>query len=425
MTSENASGDRAALPPLTGGQWLFLFLLAAVQFLHILDFMIIMPLATELEQDLGATTRKFGLIVSIYSFGAAGASLALAPLLDRFDRKHTLLALFTGFTLSTLACAFAPGYWTLVGARLLTGAFGGVVAASVLTIVGDAFPPVRRATARGAVMSAFSVESIAGVPAGLYLAAHSEYHWRAPFVVLAGASFVLLLLACWVMPSVSGHLEHERLPFTEVVFRPAHLRAYALMIALVMSTFTMMPFIAAFLEKNVKRTKQDVQLMYLLGGAATLLSMNLVGRLADRFPRLMVFRVTVLLALVPILALPWLPPGSALWLTLLTTTALFVLTSGRMVPAMAMIASTAEPRFRGSFLSFNSAMQQLAAGVAPLVAGFIMGDVAEGAPLVHYDVVALLGALAGLASIFLAGQLRPTAPVPVEMVAFPVEGVCD
>ncbi len=165
--------------------------------------------------------------------------------------------------------------------------------------------------------------------------------------------------------------------------------------------------------------------MYLLGGVATLLSMNVAGRLADRFPRLAIFRLFASLALIPILALPWLPAGSPLWWMLLTTTAMMVLTSARMVPAMAMITSTAEPRYRGSFLSFNSAVQQLALGFAPLLAGFIMGDSKEGEPLVHYDVVALVGALAGLASLFLAGQLRPAAQVPAEEVAFPVEGVCD
>jgi predicted MFS family arabinose efflux permease len=423
MSSENASGDSAALPPLTVGQWSFLVLLAAVQFMHIVDFMIVMPLSTQLEKDLGVNTQKFGWIVSVYGFGAAAAGLVLAPLLDRFDRKHAMLTLFAGFTLSTLACAVAPNYWTLLVARLLTGAFGGVVASSVLAIVGDAFPPGRRATAMGAVMSAFSVASIAGVPAGLYLAVHSDLGWRAPFAVLGVASVVLLLLACWVMPSVAGHLEHERLSFREVVLRPSHLRAYALMIALVMSTFAMMPYLPAFLEKNVGRTDRDIGMMYLLGGAATLLSMNLVGRLADRFPRLLMFRLLALLALVPIVALPFLPAGSALWQMLTLTTAVMVLTSGRMVPAMAMITSTAEPRYRGSFLSFNAAVQQLALGVAPLIGGFIMGETKPGEPLTNYELVALLCAAAGLASIALAGQLRPASPV--ETVAFPVEGLCD
>src|ERR1700722_18861745 len=114
MTSEHSAEDRSTLPPLTVGQWLLLLLLAAVQFTHIVDFMIIMPLATELENDFAVTTHKFGLLVSVYGFAAAGAGLALAPLLDHFDRKHTLLTLYAGFTLGTLACAFAPNYWLLL-----------------------------------------------------------------------------------------------------------------------------------------------------------------------------------------------------------------------------------------------------------------------------------------------------------------------
>ncbi len=194
------------------------------------------------------------------------------------------------------------------------------------------------------------------------------------------------------------------------------------MIALVMSTFMMVPFMPAFLEKNVGRSKEDLPWVYFCGGVATLLSMNVVGRLADRFPRLIVFRILALLAVVPIVGISWLPWGSSLGLVLLTTTAMMVLTSGRMVPAMAMITSTAQPRYRGSFLSLNAAVQQLAAGLAPLIAGLIMGQEKKGAPLVHYDVVALVGGLAGLVSILLAGQLRPAGP-PVEAVAFPVEGV--
>ncbi len=117
MMVDQPPEPRSPLPPLTIGQWLFLLLLAAVYFTHIVDFVIMMPLATELENDLGATTQKFGLLVSVYGFAAGIAGLVLAPLLDRFDRKHTLMLLYGGFTLATLACAFAPNFWVLVGAN--------------------------------------------------------------------------------------------------------------------------------------------------------------------------------------------------------------------------------------------------------------------------------------------------------------------
>jgi predicted MFS family arabinose efflux permease len=399
-----------------------LFILAAVQFTHIVDFMILMPLATRLEDSLGVTTQQFGLLVSVYGFAASLAGLLLAPLLDRFDRKHTLLVLYAGFAAGTLFCAVAPDHRLLIVARILTGAFGGVAASTVLAIVGDAFPPARRGTATGVVMSAFSAASIAGVPAGLVLAQQSD-SWRAPFFVLGLASAGLLVFAWQVMPSVRGHLGGKPVaePFWQVAARPNHLRAYALMFTLVLSSFCVVPFIAAFLEKNIHRTKNEIPLVYLLGGAATLLSMNVVGRLSDRYPRLWVFRVSALLALVPIVWLTHLHLGASLALTLTVTTLMMVLTSARMVPALAMITSAAEPRVRGSFMSINSAVQQFAAGSAPLLAGWLMGRAAKGEPLVGFGLVGWLSAGAGLLSIVLAGQLRPAA----ERQALPAEDLAD
>jgi predicted MFS family arabinose efflux permease len=194
-----------------------------------------------------------------------------------------------------------------------------------------------------------------------------------------------------------------------------------MMVALVMSTFMIVPFLAAFLEKNIGLTKEQVPLTYLFGGMATLITMNLVGRLADRVPRLTLFRVLALLALIAIVVLVNLPHGTSLWLTLAITTTLWVLTSGRMIPAMAMITSSAEPRYRGSFLSVNASVQQMAVGLAPLLAGLVMGKTVPGEPLVGIETVGLLCAVGGMASIVLAGRLQPMRP-EMEALPLPAEG---
>src|SRR5437899_452111 len=92
-SSEPAISDP---PRLSRGQWLLLFILAAVQFSHTIDFVIIMPLEPRLTADLGIGSRQFGLVVSAYGWAAFTSGLLLAPWLDRFDRKRTLLALFAG-----------------------------------------------------------------------------------------------------------------------------------------------------------------------------------------------------------------------------------------------------------------------------------------------------------------------------------------
>jgi predicted MFS family arabinose efflux permease len=98
---------------------------------------------------------------------------------DRYDRRHALLFVYAGFAVATALCGIAPGYESLLGARLLAGAFGGVAGALILAIVADVVPYERRARANALVASAFSLAAIAGVPAGLWLAALSS--WRTPF----------------------------------------------------------------------------------------------------------------------------------------------------------------------------------------------------------------------------------------------------
>ncbi len=219
---ETAKQDAAA--GLTGTEWLLLLALAVIQFTHVVDFMIVMPLGPDLKETLGLNPQQFSLIVAAYGFSASLAGLFAARFMDRYDRKTAVLCLYAGFTLGTLLCALAPNYGLLLAARAVAGAFGGVVGAGILAIIGDAFADARRGRATGVVMSAFSVASVAGVPAGLYLAA--VWGWRTPFSVLAGLSAVVLLGAYLLLPPLRGHLKRTTLhavnPWT-VLVQPAHL----------------------------------------------------------------------------------------------------------------------------------------------------------------------------------------------------------
>lgn len=143
---------------------LLLFILAAIQFTNIVDFMIMMPLGPQLMRLFDISPRQFSLLVSAYTFSAGIFGFLAAFQIDKFDRKTALLFVYSGFLLGTFACALAPGYEWLIAARVFTGAFGGVLGALVLSVVGDTIPMERRATAMGLVTAAFSVASVFGVP---------------------------------------------------------------------------------------------------------------------------------------------------------------------------------------------------------------------------------------------------------------------
>jgi predicted MFS family arabinose efflux permease len=404
---------------------MLLLVLASVQFTHIVDFMIIMPLGPVYMREMRLTPQEFGHVVGAYTVAAGLAGLAASRVLDRFGRKAALLSLYSGFVAGTLLCALAPNYWVLLAARTVAGAFGGVAAAVVYAIIGDAFPDARRGAATGVVMSAFSVASIAGVPFGLKL--EEWYGWHAPFLAIAGLGLVVLACAIVLLPPLRGHFgKHlaEPVSMLRMVTHANHLRAMTLMATLVLSSFTIFPFLATYLEFNVGLPHSKLWLMYLFGGATTLLTLTWIGRLADSYGKLLVFRIFATATLILIAVITNLPAGLSIPAVLLVTTGLFIATSGRMVPAMAMITASAAPRDRGGFLSLNAAVQHLTSGLATVIAGaIIVGE--EGQPLEGFSLVGAIACLATAATLLLAGRLRAapggaTAPDAAEVEALAV-----
>jgi predicted MFS family arabinose efflux permease len=403
--------SEAAETRLTGREWVLLFVLAAVQFTHIVDFMIIMPLGSRFMGDDPGTDIHmgpdgFGLVVSAYTISAALASLLAARFLDRFDRKTSLVALFAGFTAGTVLCGLATNYAFLLAARAVAGAFGGVCAANILAIVGDAFPDARRGRAMGAITSAFSVASIVGLPLGLV--AVEWYGWRAPFFVLGAIAGVVLLVAAWGLPSFRGHMRRSGTgpSVFAVAFDPNHLRAFALMGAIVASSFLLAPFLPSVLVANGVLAETDIKYIYLAGGIVTLLTLPVIGRLSDRLPKLRMFQVLAAATSLSFISITILPAGLGLAAVLAVTTVMFITTSGRMVPGMALITASAPPAIRGSFMSLNSAVQQTTMGLASWLGGLMLHKTAEGT-LAGYPLAGLLAAGVCMTTVYLASRLRP------------------
>jgi predicted MFS family arabinose efflux permease len=387
-----------------------LAVLAGIQFTHIVDFMIMMPLGPQFMALFGIGPTRFSLLVSSYTLSAAIVGLVAALFIDRFDRRHALLALYLGFIAATLACGLAPGYTWLLAARAAAGAFGGLLGASVFAIVGDVIPESRRGAAMGTVMSAFSLAAVAGVPIGLVLA--NAFGWRTPFLFLSAVSLAILALAPRYLPRLRHHVRQAQqrsalAQLAEVVGHRNHLRAFGLVAALTLSAFAVIPFISPYMVSNVGLTLGDLPLIYLAGGLMTLFTARFIGHLADRHGKRRVFVATALLSLIPILLVTHIavvPLGAAI----AVTTLFMVLVSGRFVAAMALITASVEPRLRGSFMSVHASVQQFGSSVAALGAGFVIGRGADGT-LINYGTVGWAAAVATLAAVLIARTLRSAA----------------
>jgi predicted MFS family arabinose efflux permease len=383
-----------------------ILVLVAIQFTHMVDFVIIMPLGGRLMTELSLTAPQFAQIVSAYAWAAGIASLLASFVMDRFDRKAVLLTMYAGFALSTLFCGLSGTYAWLLVSRTLAGAFGGTAAVALMAVIGDVFPPEKRGRATGAVVSSFAVASILGLPAGLMLA---EWYGRgAPFLALAGLSALVWALVWVKLPPIRGHLTAERpnrwAEFAEVVRHRDHLGAFAFSFFLVLGTFTVASFIGPYLTTTNGWTEQQLSQIYFVAGICTLFGMTAVGRLADRVPRLGLFRVLGFGALVLAVVVAHLPPGP-LWVAMLATTAFMVFASGRIVPVQAMLLGVPRPQNRGAFMSVNTSVQHAGTGLAPLIAGALV-TVAPDGRITGYPLVGWFAAATAAISLLLAGLLK-------------------
>jgi predicted MFS family arabinose efflux permease len=305
-------------------------------------------------------------------------------------------------------CAQSNGFASLLIARIIAGAFGGILNANVLSFVADLIPFQRRGTAMGVVMSAFSITSVFGIPTGLYIA--NAYDWNATFYFICIIAIIFWFLSFLILPSVKIRTEPKSfkenlLNFKQILIQKDYLQSFLLTSVLGFGLFIVIPFISPYMVRNVGLTEAQLPLIYLIGGIFTIVSARLIGKFCDQIGSYKIFRVVAFFSIFPILALTNLPAGIPLWLALTATTLFTMSGSGRFIPAMTIVSAVVKPQERGTFMSLENAARQLSSGVASQVGGLIIGSTAAGA-LTNYNYVGLIGMVTSIIAIYIAFKIK-------------------
>jgi len=393
-----------------GQERTLLLLLAAVQFTHVLDFMVMLPLGPQLMRDLAISPREFSGLVSVYSLFSGLVGFIATGFIDRHERRKLLLLTYAGFIVGTVACALSHTAVSLAVARAVCGAFGGICGSMVMTVASDIVPPERRAAGLGLVTTSFSVSLAAGVPLGLFLASH--YNWEAPFWFVGALSLVNFGLILRFLPEMREHIHPTHrsglAPLLEVLRDSNALRALAFFGTLVFAHFTIVPMLAPYLIANAGFPENRLYLLYLVGGLLSVITTPLIGRLSDAHGRVRVYGILVGIATVVTLGITHsghLPTVAIVALA----ASFFVFASGRFIPAQAISSLAVPPRRRGAFMSLNSCARDVMAGITATVGGWLVTTTPTGA-LVGYDRLGWIAVAAAFLSLWLAGRVRNMEP---------------
>ncbi len=392
---------------------LLLFCLAAIQFNHIVDFMIVMPLGPQLMREFSITPSQFSLLVSAYSFCAGLSGFLATFYADAFDRKKILLVMFSGFVVATGLCGLSPNYESFLIFRSLAGFFGGVMNSLILSIVSDVIDYRRRGTAMGVLATSFSLASIAGVPFSLLLA--QKINWHSPFFFLAGFSLLALGFAAMTVPNLTSHLRAKsegRLSFAELaqpligaLNTSSQRRALVFMFLVMFSHFMIIPFISPTLVANGGLPENHLPLVYLIGGLCSIISAPLIGRFCDRYGKSKMYIGGFLFSIIPMFIITHLERSTEFWM--LFVSGLFFISAGaRMIPAQTLVSQASPPETRGAFLSLVSCIQAISMAFGALISGYIISENFETKILEGYTQVGYLAIALGFLSLLVITSLK-------------------
>ncbi len=360
--------------------------LALGQFTVILDFMVMAPLSAILLPILHISTAQFGFAVSAYAISAGISGILTAGFADKFDRKKLLLFFYSGFILGTFLCGIASDYYFLLGARIVTGMFGGVIGSVGGAIITDLFQIEKRGRVMGFVQMGFAGSQVLGLPIGLYLANH--YGWHSPFLMIVGLSTTMGIIMMVYLKPVAEHLktkvEHNAFRHLyKTITHPDYLLVFSTMVLIATGGYMMMPFGSAFAVNNIGVTLDQLPLLYMVTGIFSFAVAPLAGRFSDKIGKYNVFLIGSVLTTI-IVSIYCNLGVTPLWVIMIVNVLLFAGIFSRIVPASALMTAIPDTHDRGAFMSINASIPQFAGGAASAAAGLIVVQMPDG-KILHYD----------------------------------------
>ena len=390
MSSVSPKNDTSVLSKtFTSYQKIIIFLLAILQFTIVLDFMILAPLGDILMKSMNMSTKQFGTVVSAYAISACISGIFAAGFADKFDRKKLLLFFYAGFILGTYFCAISYNYETLFIARIITGLFGGVIGSISMAIITDIFSINQRGKVMGFVQMAFGGSQILGIPIGLVLA--NYWSWHATFYMVLILAILLGIALVIKLKPLTEHLKlinnKNALQHLLQTIKKKDYRIGFLATALLsMGGFMIMPFSTAFIVNNIHIAQSQVAIIFFFTGIFSIIIMPIVGKLSDKYDKLMIFGIGTIIAIVMVVIYTHLSPVP-IWLVIIVNIILFIGIMSRMVPATALNSAVPDAYDRGAYMSINSSLQQFAGGIAALFSGLVVVQKSKNSPIENFDVL--------------------------------------
>lgn len=370
---------------------------------------VIVGLIPTIATDLAIGLPSAGLLVSLYALGVAVGAPVLTALTGKLPRKMVLLSLMALFTLGNLMAWQAPGYETLIAARVLTGLAHGVFFSIGSTIATGLVPKEKAASAIAIMFTGLTVALVTGVPLGTFIGQH--FGWRATFLAVSVLGVIAFIGSLLLVPSRLRHTPPASLAQqARVLAEPRLLLVYAKTAIGYGGSFIPFTFLAPILQDISGFTPGAVVWVMLVYGVSVAVGNLWGGRLADRQGPIPALQIIFALLAAVLLALTFTAPHP--WLAIATVLLWGAVAFGNVPGLQVYVVQQAE-RVAPHAVDVASGLNIAAFNLGIAGAAWAGGLIVTHLGLMHTPWIGALVVLVSLGLTCLSGALDRHGGVPV------------
>ncbi|EDE2502013.1 MFS transporter [Salmonella enterica subsp. enterica serovar Typhimurium] len=357
---------------------------------------VIVGLVPTIAQQLAISLPSAGMLVSIYALGVAIGAPVLTALTGRLPRKQLLVALMVLFTAGNLLAWQAPGYMTLIVARLLTGLAHGVFFSIGSTIATSLVPKEKAASAIAIMFGGLTVALVTGVPLGTFIGQH--FGWRETFLAVSLLGVIALMSSQLLIPAnIPGRAAASIRDQVKVLTHPRLLLIYAVTALGYGGVFTAFTFLAPMMQDLAGFPPAAVSWILLGYGVSVAIGNIWGGKLADKHGAVPALKF--IFAVLFVLLMVFQVTASTQYAALATILVMGVFAFGNVPGLQVYVVQKAE-QFTPNAVDVASGLN-----IAAFNIGIALGSVIGGQTVAHYGLAQTpwIGALIVLVAFLLVG----------------------
>lgn len=258
---------------------------------------VIVGLLPTVAKDLAISIPSAGLLVSLYAIGVAIGAPVLTALTSRFPRKPLLISIVLLFIIGNVFATLAPGFISLVIARIVTGFAHGIYFSIGSTIAASLVKEEKRATAISIMFAGLTLAIVTGVPLGTFIGQH--FGWRATFIGVSILGLIGLVSSVILLPNTLKNGKGISLTAQLKVLTNKKLILAFLMTAMGYGgTFVVFTYLSPILQEITGLQESTVTIILLIYGIAIAIGNLLGGKIANKAPLKALFWMFIIQAIV-------------------------------------------------------------------------------------------------------------------------------